>query len=176
MHIDVSLLATMAALQNSSMIDHRMRTGGPALGVTYPQGIFQTADGYMLVFAMNNAMFAALCEAIGRADWLGDARMRTPQTRIAVGEEINAGVAAALKDHSTAYWCECFRARDVLYGEVKDYDQFLADEHVRHLGLIEEFQQPGLGGLPFADLPGVQPGVRDPAQRAQSLASIRWRC
>lgn len=166
MHIDVSLLATMAALQNSSMIDHRMRAGGPALGVTYPQGIFETADGHMLVFAMNNAMFTALCEAIGRPDWLQDARMRTPQARIAVGEEINAGVAAALKARTTARWCDVFRAHDILYGEVKDYDQFLADEHVRQVGLIEEFPQPGVGHLPFADLPGVGPGMRDPAQCA----------
>ncbi len=163
-HIDVSLLATLAALQNSSLIDHKLRDGAPSTAVTYPQGIFQTQDGYVLVFAMNNAMFAAISEVIGRHDWLTDERMATPQSRIRVGEEINAGVARKLQTKSTAHWVSCFRARDILYGEVKDYDQFIEDEQVAHLGLIQALKQPGLGNLPFADLPGVQPGQRDPLE------------
>ncbi len=158
-HIDVSLLATMAALQNSSLIDHALRGGEPATSVTYPQGIFSTADGYVLVFAMNNAMFAAICRVIGRDDWLKDPRMDTPQHRIQVGDEINAGVAQALRLRSTAHWTQSFRENDILYGEVKDYDQFQDDEQVRHLGLVQTLCQPGLGGVPFVGLPGVRPGV-----------------
>ncbi len=161
-HIDVSLLATMAALQNSSLIDHALRRGEPATSVTYPQGIFSTADGYVLVFAMNNAMFAAICRVIGRDDWLTDPRMDTPQRRIQAGDEINAGVAQALRSRPTAYWTNCFRENDILYGEVKDYDQFQEDEQVRHLGLVQTLSQPGLGEVPFVGLPGVHTGG-DPA-------------
>lgn len=167
--IDVNLLATMAALQNSSLIDHALRAGAPETAVTYPQGVFRTSDGHILVFAMNNAMFGALCDAIGRADWRQDPRMQTPQARIAVGEEINAGVAQALQQRSTAYWTDCFRRHDVLYGEVKDYAQFIDDEQVRHLGLIQSFQQPGLGTVPFADLPGIPTGVRGAGQAVPAI-------
>lgn len=168
-HIDVSLLATMAALQNSSLIDHALRGGDPATSVTYPQGIFSTSDGYVLVFAMNNAMFAAICRVIGREDWLADPRMATPQRRIQVGDEINAGVAQALRAHPTAFWTCCFREHDILYGEVKDYDQFQEDEQVRHLGLVETLSQPGLGALPFVGLPGVRPGDRPAEERVPAV-------
>lgn len=168
-HIDVSLLATMAALQNSSIIDHRMRAGQAATAVTYPQGIFETADGHVLVFAMNNTMFAAVCDAIGRREWIGDPRMRTPQDRIAVGDEINDGVARALKMRPTTHWIQNFRARDILYGEVKDYDQFIEDVQVSHMGLFQPVRQCDLGDLPFADLPGIAPGLRDPQERAPAV-------
>lgn len=95
--------------------------------------------------------------------------MQTPQARIAVGEEINAGVAQALQQRSTAYWTDCFRRHDVLYGEVKDYAQFIDDEQVRHLGLIQSFQQPGLGTVPFADLPGIPTGVRGAGQAVPAI-------
>ena len=177
-HIDVSLLATMAALQNSSLIDHALRRGEPATSVTYPQGIFSTQDGYVLVFAMNNAMFAAICRVIGRDDWLTDPRMDTPQRRIQVGDEINAGVAQILRTRSTAYWTQCFRDNDILYGEVKDYDQFQEDEQVRHLGLVQTLSQPGLGDVPFVGLPGVHPasgsvGGRVPAVGEDTQAVLR---
>lgn len=177
-HIDVSLLATMAALQNSSLIDHALRRGEPATSVTYPQGIFSTQDGYVLVFAMNNAMFAAICRVIGRDDWLTDPRMDTPQRRIQVGDEINAGVAQILRTRSTAYWTQCFRDNDILYGEVKDYDQFQEDEQVRHLGLVQTLSQPGLGDVPFVGLPGVHPasgsaGGRVPAVGEDTQTVLR---
>ena len=88
-------------------------------------------------------MFAVIRRVIGRNDWLTDPRMDTPQHRIQVGDEINQGVAQALRSRPTAYWTNCFRENDILYGEVKDYDQFQEDEQVRHLGLVQTLSQPG---------------------------------
>lgn len=166
MHLDINLLTTLAAVQNSSILDHKIRAGRAPTALTYPQGVFETSDGHLLLFAMSNDMFASICGAIGRTDWLKDPRMATLQSRLDVGDEIMAGVAAVLKTRSTAHWIEVFRACEVLYGEIKDYDELLKDPQAAHVGLPLPFHQGALGELPYAGLPGSNPITNSPDERA----------
>lgn len=168
-HVDVNLLATLVALQGSSMVDHALRGGRPATAVTYPNGVFETADGHVLIFAMNDAMFAAVCAAIGREAWLDDPRMRTAQDRIAAGEEINAGVAQAVRARPTADWVRVFREKDILHAEINDYERLAADPQVRHAGMIAMSVQAGAGPLPVAGLPGGAPPTADPSVAAPRI-------
>jgi formyl-CoA transferase len=54
-------------------------------------------------------------------------------------------------------------------GPIYEFDQVFEDAHVRHIGMVREVEQPGLGsvrmlGFPFA-VGGVRPPLRRPAPR-----------
>lgn len=182
-HLDVSLLASLAALQNSLVIDHLWGDGhAPQVATTpkaatVPQGIFRTADGHIILTALSDVMFASICELLGRPEWLADPRMGTAGDRLRVAAEIQAGVAAALRTQTTAEWSHRFSATDVLYAQANDFDGFQADPQVAHLGLLQSMLQPTSQQMPkspesmkhqllFADFPGVAPDARPAGERA----------
>jgi crotonobetainyl-CoA:carnitine CoA-transferase CaiB-like acyl-CoA transferase len=54
-------------------------------------------------------------------------------------------------------------------GAIYEFDEVFEDPHVKHIGMVREVEQPGLGtvrmlGFPFA-VGGARPGVRRPAPR-----------
>jgi len=110
-HLDLSLLACMAALQNPLLIEHVWRGDAPATAATVPQGIYATADGHIALAAMSDAMFAAIGEVIGRPAWRSDPRMATAANRLAVAGEIDAALKAALSTHEFAMGCSLRGAR-----------------------------------------------------------------
>lgn len=171
-HLDVSLLACLAALQNSLLVEHGWRGDAPATRPTVPQGIYATADGHIALAAMSDAMFAAIGDAIDRPEWRTDPRMGTAADRLAAAPEIQRELVAALRARPTAHWIDAFTAGDVLAAEVRRPEQLLDDEQVRHLGLLQPMESPdahGLPPLPYVGLPGVPPGVRPASERAPRL-------
>lgn len=182
-HLDVSLLASLAALQNILVIDrlwgdgHAPQVATTPKAATVPQGISRTADGHIVLAALSDAMFASICELLGRSEWLADPRMATASDRLRVAAEIQAGVADALRTRTTAEWTRRFSATDVLYAQVNDFNDFLADPQVAHLGLLQSMLQPTSQQIPqgpestahqllFAGLPGVAPDARPAGERA----------
>ncbi|ABM59896.1 CaiB/BaiF CoA transferase family protein [Verminephrobacter eiseniae] len=157
-HLDLSLLACMAALQNPLLIEHVWRGDAPATAATVPQGIYATADGHIALAAMSDAMFAAIGEVIGRPAWRSDPRMATAANRLAVAGEIDAALKAALSTRTNSQWVAAFAARDILGGEVRHATQLLDDAQVRHLGLLQPMTRtddPSLPPLPGVALPGI---------------------
>ncbi len=157
-HLDLSLLACMAALQNPLLIEHVWRGDAPATAATVPQGLYATADGHIALAAMSDAMFAAISEVIGRPAWRSDPRMATAASRLAVAGEIDAALKAVLLTQTSAQWVAAFMARDVLASEVRHATQLLDDAQVRHLGLLQPMARtddPTLAPLPGVALPGV---------------------
>lgn len=154
-HVEVSLLATMAAVQNSAIIDERVRDGAAQVAASYPNGTFRTLDSHVMVFALNDTMFAGLCRALGKPEWLDDPAKKTNADRLKIGPALNDEVAQVLATRTTAAWMALLREHDVLHAEINDYPRFVADPQVQHMGFFGRLQQPGLGELPFAALPGT---------------------
>lgn len=157
-HLDLSLLACMAALQGPLLIEHAWRGDAPATAATVPQGIYATADGHIALAAMSDAMFAAIGEVIDRPAWRNDPRMTTAASRLAVAGEIDAALHAVLPTRASSQWVEAFTARGVLAGEVRHATQLLDDAQVRHLGLLQPMERtddPSLPPLQGVALPGV---------------------
>ena len=67
------------------------------------------------------------------------------------------------------FWVEGFIAVGIAAGPIYEFDQVFGDAQVKHMGMVQEVEQPGLGsvrmlGFPFA-VGGSRPPVRRPAPR-----------
>lgn len=153
-HLQISLLQAATAFQMTALLQSLMRGGRAGTPTTSPSGFFPTRTGMMAVTCLRNAMFAKLCEAVDRPQWIDDPRFADNADRIANVETLHAELAAVLAEGDRADWIERFNAVGVLCGPVNEYADLVDDAQVRHLGLFTEVDAPGLGPLPLAGLPG----------------------
>lgn len=164
-HLDLSLLACMAALQGPLLIEPAWRGDAAPTPATVPQGIYATADGHIALAAMSDTMFSAIGEVIGQPAWRSDPRMATAAQRLAVAGEIDAALQAVLPTRTSSQWVSAFTAQSVLAGEVRHTTGLLDDAQVRHLGLLQPMERPddpSLPPLPGVALPGADASVGVP--------------
>jgi formyl-CoA transferase len=78
-------------------------------------------------------------------------------------------VEAALARRTVGEWVERLIGAGIAAGPIYEFDQVFEDAQVRHMGMVREVEQPGLGsvrmlGFPFA-VGGARPPLRRPAPR-----------
>lgn len=169
-HLNISLLASLAALQSAAIIDHVLRDGAPTKAGTTPQGVFATSDGYIVLAAMNDAMFIGICNVLERDDWRSDPRLKTQNGRLDAVDEITSGVSLALRAQSSEFWLAQFGEADVLAARVNNYDQFMNDPQVQHLDLLQSMTYTNLPvGLKCSNFPGVSQNFQSKADIAPFL-------
>lgn len=186
-HLDVSLLsATLGLLPDP--VAHFFAGGGvrprregnrnPSLA---PAEAFQTKDGLLNVVTMNAEQYARFCAALGDAELESDPRFATNDARVGHREEFRARVERALAGTTTAEAVDRLGKAGIACGPIHEFDEVFDDPQVRHLGLVQEVDQPGLGpvrmlGFPYRTSAGPT-AVRRPAPRlgehtAEVLAGI----
>ncbi|MCP5368653.1 MAG: CoA transferase, partial [Hyphomicrobiales bacterium] len=122
-----------------------------------PTGEMPTADGWLNVSGVKQEHYEALCRAIGRPDLIVDPSFRTNADRLARAGEIIAIVQAEFRKKTTAEWCAILTEAGVMHAAVADYGDFLANEHVRAVEAVVMADQPGVGPVPHANVPGAPP-------------------
>lgn len=108
-----------------------------------PYGVYETADGYM-VLSTNAGDRPELLEKIlgigGLRELMGDEAARLQNK-----EEIFARVQAAIRTRPTAYWLDQFNAAGIWCGRVNTYADLAVDPQVLHNGIIKEIDDPRVG-------------------------------
>lgn len=171
-HLDVSLLACMAALQNNLLFEKAWQGDAPASGGTVPQGIYDTADGHLALASTSDAMFGAIADVVGQPAWRTDPCMATAAARLQVAPQIQGDLQRILRTRGSAEWVTAFAAAQVLAAEVRHTDQLPTDVQVQHLGLLQALphpEGPGLPDLPCFGLPGLSPGLHRASAPAPRL-------
>ena len=121
----------------------------------------QTKDGYLMVGAAGEAIWARCAAALGHAEWCDDPRFATNQARMANRDALEDVMNAVLTTKTTKDWVEVFEAAGVPCGPVYDYAQMFADPQVRHRGLVQYASDPELGEVPHIRTPiRIGEGVR----------------
>lgn len=181
-HLDLSLLASTlgvlpdvaAEYLHSGVRPVRIGNRNPHLA---PAEVFPTQDGYLIAVVMNEDQWVRFCDVLGDPTLRTDPRFATNADRVANRPALIERIEAILADASTTAWVERLAAANVPGGPVYELDQVFDDPQIRHLGLVTELDQPGLGpvrmlGLPFAA--SATPGtIRRPAPRlGQHTAEI----
>jgi glutaryl-CoA transferase len=173
-HVDVSLLASSVALLPdpaayyfSSGVRPR-RVGNRNENVT-PAEAFKAADGFLNVVILNPEQYEKFCRALGDEALVSEPRFATNAARIENHPAFKARVEAAMAKRPVADWVERLVGVGIAAGPIYEFDQVFEDAQVRHLGMVQEVEQPGLGairmlGFPFA-VGGTRPPVRRPAPR-----------
>ena len=128
----------------------------------------QTKDGYLMVGAAGEAIWARCAKALGHPEWCEDPRFATNQQRMANREALEAVMNAVLTTKTTNDWVEVLEAAGVPSGPVYDYAQMFADPQVRHRGLVQYAGDTELGDVPHIRTPiriGESIGVRTVAPK-----------
>jgi crotonobetainyl-CoA:carnitine CoA-transferase CaiB-like acyl-CoA transferase len=102
-----------------------------------PTGVFRTADGHMNIAVTGNTIWRQFAEAMGRSDWLDDARYATPEARSENRDALGAEIEAITVTRSTADWIEALIDAGVPAGEINDIAGVFASPQIRHLGMAQ---------------------------------------
>jgi CoA:oxalate CoA-transferase len=166
--VDVAMLdAQVATLENA--IVRYLASGevpGP-LGSRHPSiAPFQalaTGDGFLVVAAGNDALFARLCDAVGRPELARDPDFASNELRTRHAERLAGRLEEALARHPRAHWLAALTAAGVPCGPVNDVAQVLADPQVAARNMLV-----GVAGaaLRVAGNPIKLAGFADPPARA----------
>jgi crotonobetainyl-CoA:carnitine CoA-transferase CaiB-like acyl-CoA transferase len=128
--------------------------------------IFPTANGYMTLGAVSNREWSALCEVLGRREWIDDVRFCTAAARSLNRQERLNAVEGEIQGRTTEELIAALDAADVPCAPVLTRVEMMSDPQVEANQLIAEIDQPGLGRLRqvrsaarFEGTPNVVPSV-----------------
>ena len=135
---------------------------GTEMPFLVPYKIFEASDGYLLIAAGNDNLFARLAEAVGRPEWRDDPRFSTNPARVEHRDLVNAMVQEAIGGRPRAHWLEIFETNRVPSAGLQSIDEVLA--HPQTIAL-EMLQQTPDGRQAFMGTPLSFDGVRPPMER-----------
>jgi len=155
--VDGSLLATgvtyvQGLLAERSVLGIERRQLGNTSFYAAPSDAYKTKDGWIVVSAVGNEMFARWAHLVGREDFIGDPRFAGDQlradNRTAITGAMNAWLATRTTEQAIA---ELEKAR-VPAGPVQDLQQVLDDPQVKARELLRYVEHPGAAKpVPLAD-------------------------
>jgi crotonobetainyl-CoA:carnitine CoA-transferase CaiB-like acyl-CoA transferase len=156
-YIDVSLMQAATNLQSIRLMATHLE-GGPMKPGGQPAGVFQTADGWMTVLAINDRDWKALCGAMELPELAADPRFATAQLRLANDVALYAIMRPALAARPWAEWNERFTTARLMHERLNSYADFIAQPQVKESGLIQWLGQAGVNQpVPVPALPGMLP-------------------
>jgi crotonobetainyl-CoA:carnitine CoA-transferase CaiB-like acyl-CoA transferase len=109
--------------------------------------VYETADGYITVAVQTDRQWQALAHALGRPEWIEDARFRTPALRQQNVEERLRLTREALKAKGAAEWLERLDAAQVPCAPVLTRNEVIRHPQVVAMESVVEYSHPAAGRL-----------------------------
>ncbi|WP_176440805.1 CaiB/BaiF CoA-transferase family protein [Oceanicola sp. 22II-s10i] len=162
-YLDVNLMQSAAAFQAAKIMEFHDEGGNPPPLYT-PSGIFEASDGHILVSAMRDAHYTALCDVVGRPDLATSPLYADIPSRNANAKSLVAELKAEFVKQTSVFWIERLLAAGVMAEKVNSYGDWLEDEHAQAVNAYEWVDHPDFGRLPVANIPGITP-LRDTQDR-----------
>ena len=108
-----------------------------------PAQIFETQDGWLVVFISHDEFWRRFCREAGRPDWLEDQRFATMAARRENRETVLAALVPLLKSDTTASWTARLAPLGVVVAPVETLEQALASDLTRERDMITAIECPG---------------------------------
>ncbi|MBY4897167.1 CaiB/BaiF CoA-transferase family protein [Cupriavidus sp. AU9028] len=130
-----------------------------------PYGVFDAADGPLVVTVGNNGQFQRFCrEVIGRPEWADDERFATNTARSANREILLPQLREALRGFTRAQLLERLTAAQIPCGEVLGLFEALTSERTAAAGLLHRFEDSEAGTQAVLAPPYAMDGQRMPVR------------
>jgi crotonobetainyl-CoA:carnitine CoA-transferase CaiB-like acyl-CoA transferase len=113
-----------------------------------PYRRMRTKDGYLMVGAAGETIWARCAKALGHPEWCEDPHFATNQARMQNRPAPEAVMEAVLTTKTTEHWVAVLEAAGVACGPVYNDGQMFADPQVRHRGLVQFASDSDLGEVP----------------------------
>lgn len=148
--IDVSMLdsvlATMGwAVSNLLVAGHAPTPLGNDNVTASPSGTFRTGDGLLNIAANKQEQFEALSHLLKHSEWITDTRFANRQARLEHRKELKSLIETALSKNTTEHWWHALVGVGVPAGPVYSVEEALNHPQVRDRGLVERFEDAGIG-------------------------------
>jgi CoA:oxalate CoA-transferase len=154
--IDVAMLDCQVAILENAIARYVATGDVPEpLGARHPSitpfGVFEAADGHVVVAAGNNRLFRRLCRLIGRDELIADERFTTN----------------ALRAGTVESWLERLEEADIPCGPINDVAEVLAHPQVRARNMVVTVDDERWEGLEMAGNPIKSSRHPDPPTRGR---------
>lgn len=131
-----------------------------------PYGVFQAADGPLVITVGNNGQFQRFCsQVIAQPQWLEDPRWATNTTRSEHRAILLPMIEQALRQFQRVELLERLRAAQIPCGEVFGMYEALTSERTREAGLLHHFDDSEAGAQSVLAPPYAMDGQRLPVRR-----------
>jgi CoA:oxalate CoA-transferase len=163
--IDVAMLECQLALLETA-IARTLADGTPPgpLGAGHPGSApydaFRAADGFIVICAGTDGLFAAFARLLGFPEWVTDARFIDRKSRVANQAVLKGAIEAKLAEAPVAEWLPRFDAAGIPAGPVNDIAAMMADPQVQARGAIVDVERSR--GLKAAVTPVLMSGAAYP--------------
>jgi crotonobetainyl-CoA:carnitine CoA-transferase CaiB-like acyl-CoA transferase len=159
--IDQAMYESMLALIPEAVIDYTLngvepRRTGNRDKAKAPHGIFrcEAPDTWLALSVDGDAEWRGFCRAVGRADWLDDARFATAASRLENVAALEAAVEGWSRGIALADAVERLQQAGIAAGPVLRSDQLLDDPQLNARGMFVASDHPVAGahrqlGLPW---------------------------
>lgn len=157
-HIDIALFdSQVALLMNNIGSWLNARAPLPRTGnehpTAVPNGVFECADGFILIATFNDREFARLAKALGRPEWAEDVRFLRSrdrlENRVALTREINGVLSTNLRAH----WMERILAAKVSCGPINEMPDIEQDPQLQARGMFVTMDHPVTGTVQLVGSP-----------------------
>lgn len=111
-----------------------------------PDNLFPCAgdDEWCVISVGGDVQWLALCDALGRSDWLHDSRLASSEGRLTHAAELESGVAEWTRLHGPQQVRDLLQARGIPAGDMLRLDQLSSDPQLLARGFFRTLHQPGL--------------------------------
>jgi succinate---hydroxymethylglutarate CoA-transferase len=151
---------------NEGVVTGRLpRSAHPALT---PCQLYRTRDGWIYLMCNKEKFWPALCEKLGRPEWIGDARFRRFPDRLKHRDALTGLLDRELERCTTAEWLAHF-AGAVPAAPINDLAQALENPFVKDHGRLQEVPHPTRGTFRMIAPPVRCEGEEAPARAAPGL-------
>jgi len=153
---------------------------GSGTAMIAPYQAFPTADGYAMIAAASDALFARLADALGAPALARDERFRDNPARVRHRAALVDELSARTREKKTAEIIELLRARGVPCAPILTVDAVLAEPQTRESGMVMSTPHPRHADYRSIGFPlqwnGRRPGVRHvpPALGEHSADVLTW--
>jgi len=112
-----------------------------------PYQAFRAADGFVMIGAGNDKLFAALCRELRLDHLLGDPRFASNADRVSHRDELVPLIEAAVAADTVDRWVERLGGAGVAVAPINTIDRVFADPHVVASGQVVTVDHPTVGEL-----------------------------
>ncbi len=112
-----------------------------------PTGVFETSDGHINIAASGGALYARMCQALGREELITHEDYRSGGRRSKNRKAMNAEIASVTRHKTSAEWIEIMNEAGVPCGPINTIDKTFADPQVQALGIAKPVDHPKLGEI-----------------------------
>ncbi len=131
-----------------------------------PYGVFDAADGPLVITVGNNGQFQRFCtDVIAKPEWAADERFATNTARSANRDLLMPLVQAELLRFTRAQLLECLTAAQIPCGEVLGLFEALNSQRTADAGLLHRFEDSEAGSQSVLAPPYALDGQRLPVRR-----------